>query len=230
VTASVGRALAGVAYATLADAGKELAPPITFEAEAEKPVRASRSKKDPEAAAAIAEPEEEAEPFEPELPEVEESEVAPAEGEASVGAQPKKKRTRRGTRGGRARKKPAAAANDDAGQEAEDESVNGRPAPRIHVPSPDLEVAATDAVVEAPAETTDDIVEVEAVGVDGQPKKKRSRRGSRGGRKRRKPAVNGAEEAPASDEPGEAEPVADTAPAYVPMSEWIEDFDSAKRS
>jgi ribonuclease E len=229
----VGRALAGVAYATLADGGKELAAPITFEAEAEKPVRASRSKKEPEAAAAIAEPEEQEEPQEPpvpELPEDEEPEVAAAEGQASADAPPKKKRTRRGTRGGRARKKPAAATNDDAGQEAEDESVNGRPAPRIHLPSPDLEVAATDAVVQAPAETAEEIAEVEAVGVDGQPKKKRSRRGSRGGRKRRKPAVNGGDEAPASDEPGEAEPVADTAPAYVPMSEWIEDFDSAKRS
>jgi len=226
VTASVGRALAGVAYATLADGGKELAPPITFEAEAEKPVRASRSKKEPEAAAAIAEPELQAELLEPEIPGAEEAEIAAAEGEASVGVQPKKKRTRRGTRGGRARKKPAAATTDDPGQEAEDESVNGRPAPRIHVPSPDLEVAAADAIVEASAE----IAEVEAVGVDGQPKKKRARRGSRGGRKRRKPAVNGGEEAPASDEPGEAEPAADAVPAYVPMSEWIEDFDSAKRS
>jgi len=228
VTVSVGRALVGAAFATLADGGKELAAPITFEAEAEKPVRASRSKKEPEAAAAIAEPEELEEPQEPlvsELPEAEEPEVGAADGQASADAQPKKKRTRRGTRGGRARKKPAAATSDDAGQEAEDESVNGRPAPRIHVPSPDLEVAATDAVVEAPAETA----EVEAVGVDGQPKKKRSRRGSRGGRKRRKPAVNGGEEAPASHEPDEVEPAADTVPAYVPMSEWIEDFDSAKR-
>jgi hypothetical protein len=75
-----------------------------------------------------------------------------------------------------------------------------------------------------------EIIEVEAVGVDGQPKKKRSRRGSRGGRKRRKPAANGGEEALSSEEPGEAAPTGDTAPEYVPMSEWIEDFDSAKRS
>ena len=230
VTASVGRALAGAAYATLADGGKEVAAPITFEAEAEKPVRASRSKKDPETATALAEPEEQVEPLEPEVPEAEEPEVAAAEGDASAGVQPKKKRTRRGTRGGRARKKPAAATSDDAGQEAADESVNGRPAPRIHVPPADLEVVSTDEVVEVLEETAEEIAEVEAIGADGQPKKKRSRRGSRGGRKRRKPAANGGEGAPSSEEVGDAEPAADTAPEYVPMSEWIEDFDSAKRS
>jgi ribonuclease G len=231
VTVSVGRALAGAAYATLAEGGKELATPITFEAEAEKPVRASRSKKEPESPAAVAEPEEQAEPLEPEPPEAEEPEVVAAEGEAaSADAQPKKKRTRRGTRGGRARKKPAAATA-DSGQEASDESVNGRPAPRIHVPSPDLEVASTGETADAPAETAEDSAEAEAVGVvDGQPKKKRSRRGSRGGRKRRKPAVNGGEDAPSSEEPSDAEPAADPPPEYVPMSEWIEDFDSAKRA
>jgi hypothetical protein len=230
VTASVGRALAGAAYATLADGGKELATPITFEAEAEKPVRASRSKKEPASVAAIGEPEEQAEPLEPEVPEAEELEGAAEESDASTDTQPKKKRTRRGTRGGRARKKPAAAASDDAGQESGDESVNGRPAPRIHVPPAYLEVASTDEVVEAPAETAEETTELEAVGADGQPKKKRSRRGSRGGRKRRKPAANGGEEAPSSEEAGDAEALADTPPEYVPMSEWIEDFDSAKRS
>ena len=46
VKARIGRALEGVAYATLADAEVVTASPITFEAEAEKPTRASRSKKD----------------------------------------------------------------------------------------------------------------------------------------------------------------------------------------
>ena len=45
VTVSVGRVLDGVAYAMLADT-PEAATPITFEAEAEKPMRASRSKKE----------------------------------------------------------------------------------------------------------------------------------------------------------------------------------------
>jgi hypothetical protein len=81
--------------------------------------------------------------------------------------------------------------------------------------------------------------------VDGQPKRKRARRGSRGGRKRRKPSANGDHgEADTAGEPEAIEPdavgpntdggpvavtdpaVEETAPAYVPMSEWIGDFDS----
>ena len=90
---------------------------------------------------------------------------------------------------------------------------------------------------------------------DGQPKRKRSRRGTRGGRKRKKPATNGtagedalteaiedvavavavaepakavAEPAKTVDTPGAA--VDESPPAeYVPMSEWIEDFDSRSR-
>ena len=50
VKARIGRALEGVAYATLADAEVVTASPITFEAEAEKPTRASRSKKETDAA------------------------------------------------------------------------------------------------------------------------------------------------------------------------------------
>jgi len=66
--------------------------------------------------------------------------------------------------------------------------------------------------------------------------KKRTRRGTRGGRNRkRKPAsANGdgatapadeAVDAPSPAEPADAEPVEAGASAYVPMSEWIEDFD-----
>ena len=46
VKASVGRALDGAAYAALADDAATVVSPITFEAEAEKPTRASRSKKE----------------------------------------------------------------------------------------------------------------------------------------------------------------------------------------
>jgi hypothetical protein len=90
------------------------------------------------------------------------------------------------------------------------------------------------------------------VAVDGQPKRKRSRRGSRGGRKRRKPSANGDQSGhDTAEEPGvvaideagtsfESEPVTaagaapdmDTlekdAPEYVPMSEWIGDFGQRK--
>jgi ribonuclease G len=235
VTASVGRALAGTAYATL-EAGRAVAAsPITFEAEAEKPVRASRSKKEPEAVAPVVEPVELAlaEPEEvEEVEEIEEADAAAVAGsEPSVDGQPKKKRTRRGTRGGRGRKKPGVPTSDAAPDEGSDESANGRPAPRIHVPPPELEAEPTDDDVEALAEATaDGTPEPDALGSDGQPKKKRSRRGSRGGRRRRKPVADGGEEAPASDEPDDAAPAAEEAPEYVPMSEWIEDFDSARRS
>jgi hypothetical protein len=87
------------------------------------------------------------------------------------------------------------------------------------------------------------------VAADGQPKRKRSRRGSRGGRKRRKPSANGDQvESDASDVSADAGPdepkagtdvelaavpgpsVEVTTPEYTPMSEWIEDFDSRSRS
>ena len=86
---------------------------------------------------------------------------------------------------------------------------------------------------------------------DGAPKRKRSRRGSRGGRKRKKPvtsgngdsAADGDEDTPEADDvtpegdvvpsPGEAAVAVDGSdegvPEYVPMSEWIDDFESRKR-
>ena len=236
VTASIGRALAGVAYATVASGGTQAAPPITFEAEAEKPLRASRSKKGAVPVTADDEPQEPAEPTETTEPEEADAPrpAAAAESEASADGQPKKKRTRRGTRGGRGRKKPAAEASGDAASESSDEAANGRPVPRIHVPPSDLETAPADQVAELPVAAAGDVdvdASPEALGVDGQPKKKRSRRGSRGGRKRRKAAGEGGQEAVPSDGPGEAETVAaDDVPEYVPMSEWIEDFDSTRRS
>ncbi len=94
---------------------------------------------------------------------------------------------------------------------------------------------------------------------DGQPKRKRSRRGSRGGRKRRKPSTNGDQTAVATTEEVDGVEIAavepqdsglilvaestnvesripdlgpdnSEAPEYVPMSEWIEDFDTRPRA
>jgi ribonuclease G len=201
VKATVGRALDGVAYAALIDEAAPVVAPITFEAEAEKPTRAARGKKEVEA------PTEDVE-------DITEEETG-VEVEAVADSEPKKKRTRRGTRGGRARKKtPAVAAT------ADEESTDGRPAPKIHVPPPDLEAAAE---VDAEPEPGDGVPVLTEPGVDSQPKRKRSRRGSRGGKRRRKAAGNGEPEM----SPTEPEP---DAPEYVPMSEWIEDFDSARRS
>jgi ribonuclease E len=194
-------------------------------------------------------------------PEAEDAEPAEAaEGEAAT---PTKKRTRRGSRGGRRRKKPATAAaatgeatEPDLETESEREAEAAPPAapkparprkrtPRIHVPDGDgrpQETAAIEAelapngdgeaeeVVPAAEETTD---EGAPASEDGGTPKKRTRRGSRGGRNRkRKPAT------PASAE-GEGtalamadsdSPVPRDEPArgdeYVPMSEWIDDIES----
>jgi len=222
VKASIGRALQGTAFAALADDQAVPTSPITFEAEAEKPMRASRSKKETTVVEDTT-----IESDEP-LAEEEVEEVVPdaTTVDATTDGQPKKKRTRRGTRGGRSRKKPAAAAAE--GDETSDDSANGRPqAPRIHIPPPDLETVVTEEASEPTADAVGPDI-ADAATPDGQPKKKRSRRGSRGGRKRKKPAVSASEE-PIADEPVAAATAAeDEAPEYVPMSEWIDDFDAAR--
>ncbi len=285
VKSRVVRVLDGRAYAELVEpAGKE-DEPLTAEAEAEKPTRAVRKKAaaEPEAEAAVAEELEEAEEEEPEETEeeavAEEAEAAEGE-EPAEGAAPKK-RTRRGSRGGRRRKKkPAgeavadgdeaaegdesaeAADVEDAAEEPESAPVADEPAaPRIHVPH---EALGREEDEEAP-----DGEEVSENGL--QPARKKTRRGSRGGRNRRKKqpvaaaSLNGAEQteapepvaeveqpepeadAPEAEAPEpepeaeaeqaepEAEPEAASEPAegeegYVPMSEWIDDFERAERA
>ncbi|CAN5678290.1 hypothetical protein BH20ACT14_BH20ACT14_14500 [soil metagenome] len=243
VSVTVGRVLDGVAYASLADAA-ELATPITFEAEAEKPTRApSRRKETAKDVVTATAPEAEADiGFEAE---VEDDEADEPEGVVAVSddpgdgeEQPKKKRTRRGTRGGRGRKKPAPATAVTAESEVvEQEAVARKSTPRIHVPVPEP-AAEPESEPEPEAELQAE-VDPSADGdatPDGQPKRKRSRRGTRGGRKRKKPATNGivgdAEptETEAEAEVAVAVAVAEEPPAeYVPMSEWIEDFDSRSR-
>ena len=198
VTATVGSVLEGAAYATLADDVVADATPITFEAEAEKPMRASRSKKEPLPAEAPVETA--ASEVEVEIEDDDEATEVSAdtlevEAEVSADATTKKKRTRRGTRGGRNRKKPAAAA---AGSGSELDGAagddNGRPAPRIHVPPADLATPVAD--VEAGRAARGGSRRGRGwraePDTDGQPKPKRSRRGSRGGKKRRKPAATAA--------------------------------------
>ena len=252
VSVTIGRVLDGIAYglpaeAVTADGG------ITFEAEAEKPTRAPSRKKTPETA--DVEADSEPAPEEPDLEaeiddEIEDEVMAEVETDTDKPATPAKKRTRRGTRGGRGRKKTPVAAGTEAA-DGDDAAGNGaRPTPTIHIPPPDLGVeadVATSDGAESPAEAEP---VAEAAETDGQPKKKRTRRGTRGGRKRKKPATNDAGE-DAADEgveaeaqveqgPAEQEPVeqvleqepAEQDPAeqeYVPMSEWIEDFDARSR-
>jgi predicted RNA-binding protein with TRAM domain len=211
--ARVERVLDGTAYATLvepADLGRP--PPITAESQAEQPTRGRTRAKKPEAAkvdeqrpkaprkkrASQAEAPAEAEAGVDEEPAVQPSE--PARAEAPQAEEPPKKKTRRGSRGGRGRKrKPAAVSPDGAGALAE-------AAARIHLPSPELgdsePAAANDGAAGAeeqpPAagETSRQPDEraaaaPEAPGEEGAaapaaPRKRKTRRGSRGGRGRKR--------------------------------------------
>ncbi|HXQ86956.1 MAG TPA: Rne/Rng family ribonuclease [Gaiella sp.] len=288
---TIGRVLEGQAFATLV-AGDPGVAPITFESEAEKPTRAPARRKSDEPEAAEPEADATVEP-EPELEGEDDDAVMEGELEAEEAAAtdedglptPAKKRTRRGSRGGKRRKKPAATVDDadadadadeqpsEPGPSAEDAAPPAAPddvavekpapkrrAPRIHVPDDGASDDATEP--ETPAE---DMPSAAGTDGDGAAPRKRTRRGSRGGRNRKKKttaAVNGdgaeateAAEASAATEPDAAESAAveletngDTAPpepapkevavevadasadsaeeaGYVPMSEWIEDFD-----
>jgi ribonuclease G len=185
---------------------------------------------------AKAKPDEAAEPAEDAPAEAEEGVAVVADADpAAQDGQPKKKRTRRGTRGGRGRKKPVAATAEDPSEALAEDAPRAKP--RIHVPAQELTVTVDAEEAPAPEETTDSAVEETAAATDGQTPKKRTRRGSRGGRKRKKPAAAAADgksaEAEAESDDEAATPIAvvlepepeTEAAEYVPMSEWIEDFD-----
>jgi ribonuclease G len=211
VLVRVERFVDGTAYATLVSRAKPEAEPITAEGQAEKPTRKPPAKRTKE------EEKPEAETVEAPADEVSpDDEQEPAPADSTEEPKPKKK-TRRGSRGGRGRKKkPATAVG------ASQDGAGAVPTPKIHTPDPTLG--------EEPAEP----VETEPVSVNGDaqaddgaaPKpRKKTRRGSRGGRNRRKkPAAattNGGEETTASA--GEPEPASDE---YVPMSEWIDEVEA----
>jgi len=195
VKARVERVLDGVVYATLVGRTRPAAAvPITAESEAEKPTRKPPARK----GGAKTEPEEEkveqatAEPaLEPEAegavaetgePEPDEPEPAIAEETEADGEAKPKRKTRRGSRGGRGRKKkPAGAEAPDAepsGNGAVDVPATEAPVATIHLPDRDLG-AKTAEVAEVESGASENGAE--------QPKpRKRTRRGSRGGRNRRK--------------------------------------------
>ena len=117
------RVLDGSAYATLLAGGVAVPDAITFESEAEKPTRApARSKKVAEDATEPALEEQEAEVVaeaaEAEAETVVDEDEADQQEVAADGAAPAKKKTRRGSRGGRNRKKKPV-----AGAEGEDEGL-----------------------------------------------------------------------------------------------------------
>ena len=203
----------GVAWAELLSPVDAAEPPLTAEAEAERPTRAPR--KSP-AAKPVDEPESD------EVEEIEEVEEADDQPEAVVddeqppAASAAKKKTRRGSRGGRNRKKKTATAASANGTEpqpvGEEPAAEETEGPVIHVP-------------ERPEED----------GTAPAAPKKKTRRGSRGGKNRKKKtatATSGAATATAEAPPeapleAEAPPTGD-APSqngdpgweYTPMSEW----------
>jgi predicted RNA-binding protein with TRAM domain len=171
----IDRVLDGTAYASLVQppAGTVYTP-ITAEAEAEKPTRAPRRKPAAEKPAAKAKPKPKTAKAPEPVSDTERVSDTEDTAEEPAAEQKPKRKTRRGSRGGRGRKKktPAAAAASNGGE------AEAAPAPvaTIHVPAPELGAEDGDGVTAT------------ATPADGeQPvKKKRTRRGSRGGRNRRK--------------------------------------------
>jgi ribonuclease G len=237
VKVRVERVLPDLAYGTLVERSKAADEPLTAESLAEKPTRAPAKKKaadGEESVEAEVDVDVDEDIVELELPEgLLESEEAGSEDELASGEATSedgspvtpKKRTRRGSRGGRRRRKPVAdgaepadgpsveettdEATDDDGAEADDAPGNGavtetpkpRPAraprsgaPRIHVPSDDLGRdgdGEDDGEDDRQPDEPGPALNSEDPATDGETPttpKKRTRRGSRGGRRRRKPA------------------------------------------
>jgi ribonuclease G len=208
VSVRIARVLDGTAYAVLADGQPAAtAAPITAEAQAEKPTRASRPKK----------PEAEAEKAMEVEPLAQAPDEEPSEGEDEA---PPKKKSRRGSRGGRGRKKKAAVAVEAAGsgdspepstlepveeQPAADAqprkktrrgSRGGRGRKRSTAVTAQANGAGEVETVE-PRRPTIHVPVVEEITQNGDDSahapRKKTRRGSRGGRRHRKPAAASAE-------------------------------------
>jgi ribonuclease G len=217
VDVQVERVLDDVAYATLVRKATAADEPITAESEAEKPTRRAPAKKAEVQADAEVEADADADAdadaeVEPVLEEPDSAE------EPKQAAAPAKKKTRRGSRGGRGRKKSATAAAAATGDGAASGNGAAAPAPvaaKIHVPDPDLGEAD-----EAPEESAQDAAEPVQDGAEPAKPKKKTRRGTRGGRNRKKKTAT------ASAAVATAEPEAEGPPPdweYVPMSEWGDD-------
>jgi ribonuclease G len=192
VKVQITRVLADAAYATVSGSAKEPGAPITAEGEAEKPMRASTAKKTDDVEGDV----EVDFDLDLEADEVVDAE-APEDGAVADGDAPPRKKTRRGSRGGRNRKKKAPTIHvpgDDLGTNgAEPAAAKPEPAPAATAEEPPAE-SDEDAAPETDAVASEN----GAVNADGTPKRKKTRRGSRGGRNRRKkPAAATAEAAPA---------------------------------
>jgi ribonuclease G len=248
----VERVLDGRAYAVPIRKAKEAPEPLTAEGEAEKPTRKPPARKG--ATPAAADTEEAGELEEPVVVEELESDAEVEQTEQAEGEEaPKpKKKTRRGSRGGRKRKKPASEVTevlDEAGRAsaeevetevATDESPEPSRAVTIHIPGDDLGREGAVEAAEEPLSQAESKPEPVSEVAEETPKpKKKTRRGSRGGRNRKKkPATaaqngdEGATEPEAPTEPEstpEAESLSDNGDfEYVPMSEWADEIESGR--
>jgi len=233
----------GTAWAELLSPVEAPREPLTAEAEAEKPTRARRTTRTkpaveetagepaPEAAEPAAEEPEPGPKAEPQKPKAKEK-ATPAEapdGAADAPA-PAKKRTRRGTRGGRNRKKKTAAT-----PVAAEAGANGAeaPAPEPEPVAAEHEASANGAGDGGDADGGGPVIHVpdRALGTEDDDgvaaPRKRTRRGTRGGRNRKRKTAAGDATATAVEASADA-PAAETALAdangddwsYTPMSEW----------
>jgi ribonuclease G len=172
--------------------------PLTAEAEAEKPTRAKRPssrKKSDDAAIVDGDAEELDDEYEDEADEVDvaedavgEAPEAPADGDAPLTP---KKRTRRGSRGGRNRKKKTATSTGTGGAIAA-ASTNGGEVQEVSdttVPEAPVETGEAEQADESPAGPVIHVPGRDLGTEDGDtpaPVKKKTRRGSRGGKNRKK--------------------------------------------
>jgi ribonuclease G len=279
VKVRVERVLDGIAYSTLVRQTKKAPEPLTAEAEAEKPTRKPPARKTAGAPGTAEDGEEldvdeadeteevDDEPTVAEAPDAEvdaessdetaDDETGAARATGAPGTAAKRK-TRRGSRGGRNRKKPAGAAGATAESGSAENGTGESEA--VDDPSDDpADAAPTAAEPEAPAVRTstprtpragsrsvtihvpsdefgrdpdDDEDETALVAEGGEPAengvtpaKKKTRRGSRGGRNRKRPAgagagaaaTNGAE--PAAETELDDEPPVVTEPEDAPDGE-----------
>ena len=230
----------GIAWAALLSPVDKVEPPLTAEAEAERPTRTRKS----------AAPKDEELELEEEEPESEPETEADGEVEAVDAPAPKKK-TRRGSRGGRNRRKKtaAAAASEASAGEAEPAEAEPVEPQSVETASVGPEPVETEPVEAEQVEAGPVIHlperDLEAESADGAAApRKRTRRGSRGGRNRRKKTAAVAGGASTGDgaaadggsvgegSVGERSRVEDPAPAtersqngedaweYTPMAEW----------
>jgi ribonuclease G len=215
VEVQIERVLDNAVYATLISQAVAPDEPITAESEAEKPTRRTTTSAASAKTAELDDPEleegdeETDEPDEPEELDADEPDTD-ADGEATTDGQPavaSKKKTRRGSRGGRGRKKKTAAAPAAAGNgTGEPDDVAPPVAARIHIPDPDLG---------EPEEASD---EPAGDGTEPPRPKKKTRRGTRGGRGRKKKtaaAVSGAGTSPPEGASAEEHPAAEEETSVV---------------